>query len=141
MTEIEAGFAVGPQPQEHDFALLARQGVKTIVNNRPDHERGVTLTSGQARELAASHGIEYHYIPVGNNGIELAALEKFRAILATGPHPVLAHCASGQRSAMFWALASAATRPADEVISTAARAGFNLSQMRPVLEQLSRQAA
>ena len=139
--EIEDGFSVAPQPVPADFQMLADLGVRTIINNRPDNERGVILPSNLESQMAKSHGMEYLYIPVSHNGIDMASLEAFQDALANSPRPVVAHCASGHRSAIMWALASAATKSPDDIIQALAARGFNLSHLRPILVQLSQRAA
>ena len=50
--------------------------------------------------------------------------------------PVLAYCASGTRCTVIWSLARAAEGvPADDILQTAAEAGYDLSGLRPRLEQ------
>ena len=48
--------------------------------------------------------------------------------------PVLAHCASGLRSAIAWAAAAARSQPADCVIAALKSAGFDLAALREELE-------
>jgi sulfide:quinone oxidoreductase len=50
------------------------------------------------------------------------------------PGPVLAHCASGLRSAVAWAVAAARSQPADQVLSVLRAAGFDLEGIRQELE-------
>ena len=47
--------------------------------------------------------------------------------------PVFAYCASGNRSSVVWALTQAGKVPADDLIATAARWGYNLEPIRPQL--------
>ncbi|MDF3606601.1 hypothetical protein PE067_10865 [Paracoccus sp. DMF-8] len=54
------------------------------------------------------------------------------------PGPKAAYCRSGNRSTVLWALSQAHLRPADELSETAARAGYDLSGVRPLLESLAR---
>ena len=48
--------------------------------------------------------------------------------------PVLAYCASGTRCTVIWALSQAGKASADEILGTAAQAGYMLEQLRPHLE-------
>ena len=48
--------------------------------------------------------------------------------------PVLAHCASGLRSAVAWAAAAARGQSVDAVLAKLAAAGFNLEPIRGDLE-------
>ena len=55
------------------------------------------------------------------------------------PGPKLAYCRSGNRSTVLWALARAGQEPVEELLQTAARAGYDLAGVRPLLESLARQ--
>jgi sulfide:quinone oxidoreductase len=50
------------------------------------------------------------------------------------PGPVLAHCASGLRSAVAWAAAAARGQSVDLVLERLAAAGFNFEPLRDELE-------
>ena len=51
--------------------------------------------------------------------------------------PVLAHCASGQRSALAWAVAAARCHSVDRVLSALTSAGFYFAPLRAELESLA----
>ena len=48
--------------------------------------------------------------------------------------PVLAYCASGTRCSVLWSLVQAGTLPTDEILQATARAGYDLSGLRPRLD-------
>ena len=53
-------FAVSPQLATTDFAALAQQGFKTIINNRPDGEGGgAQPTSPEMERAATVAGLHY----------------------------------------------------------------------------------
>ncbi|WP_448188271.1 TIGR01244 family sulfur transferase [Azospirillum sp. sgz301742] len=104
-------FATG-QLYDDDFAELARQGVKTIVNNRPDGEEPNQPTAGHGAELAAKYGMAYHYIPVGREGPTEQAVDQMAAVLKDSAVPMVAHCRSGARSSSIYAMARARLRGA-----------------------------
>jgi len=56
------------------------------------------------------------------------------AALARFDGPVLAYCRTGTRSTTLWALTQAGALPADAIIATAAKAGYDLTGVRPELE-------
>src|SRR5438477_11869466 len=97
---LSAAGALGPS----DIDALAASGVRTIVNNRPDGEDPGQLPAAEARRLAEAHGIGYHHIPVTGPTLSRADVEAFAAVLATAPPPIVAHCRSGPRSTLLWAL-------------------------------------
>jgi uncharacterized protein (TIGR01244 family) len=51
------GLSVTGRLDRSDIETLARSGVRTIVNNRPDGEDPGQLDADEARRLAAAHGI------------------------------------------------------------------------------------
>ena len=61
---VAGDYFVAPQLQAADFAAAKDAGIRTIINNRPDGEVADQLSDAEARELAASHGLDYAYVPV-----------------------------------------------------------------------------
>ena len=94
-------FVTGQIEPEH-VARLAEQGIRTIVNNRPDGEEWGQPTSGEIAAAAAEHGIEYLHIPVVSGGISLQNIEDFRDRCAGLEPPILMFCRSGARSSMLF---------------------------------------
>ncbi len=107
LNQIDTQVYAAGQLYDEDFAELARQGVKTIVNNRPDGEEAGQPTAGHGAELAARHGMAYHYIPVGREGPTEQAVEQMAAVLKESQGPLVAHCRSGARSSSIYAMAKA----------------------------------
>ena len=65
-------------------------------------------------------------------------VEAQAAAIATATGPVLAYCASGNRSSIVWALALAGKMPTDELISLPARHGYQLEGLRGQIDALAR---
>lgn len=107
LSQIDDRVYAAGQLYDDDFEELARQGVKTIVNNRPDGEEPGQPTAGHGAELAAKYGMAYHYIPVGREGPTEAAVEQMAAVLKDSTGPMVAHCRSGARSTGIYQLARA----------------------------------
>lgn len=107
ISQIDAGVYAAGQLYDEDFAELARQGVTTIINNRPDGEEPGQPTAGRMAEVAGRLGIAYHYIPVGREGPSEQAVDQFAAALKDAKGPVVAHCRSGARSTNIYKLAKA----------------------------------
>jgi len=65
-------------------------------------------------------------------------IDGFIAAMAAADGPVLAFCRSGTRSCNLWALAMArqGAEP-DELLAKAAAAGYDLSGIRMILDQLA----
>ena len=62
-------------------------------------------------------------------------VEKTREVLEGSNGPVFAYCRSGTRSTTLWALSQAGEAPADEIISAAANAGYDMSHLAGHLSQ------
>jgi sulfide:quinone oxidoreductase len=107
LSQIDTQVYAAGQLHDADFAELARQGVKTIVNNRPDGEEPGQPTAGHGAEVAAKHGMAYHYIPVGREGPTEQAVNQMAAVLKDSTGPMVAHCRSGARSSNIYAMAKA----------------------------------
>jgi len=124
------------QVTEADIAEAARLGFRTIINNRPDGEEPFQLSAARAEEVARAHGLAYVFIPVNAQTLGPQAVESMARALAQQPAPVLAHCRSGMRSTVLWALATAKTGDltVEEILHRAANAGYDLSPQRPMLE-------
>jgi uncharacterized protein (TIGR01244 family) len=78
--------------------------VRTIINNRPDGEDPGQLSAVEARRIAEARGIAYHHIPITAGTLSRGDVTAFAAVLQQTPSPVVAHCRSGTRSALLWAL-------------------------------------
>lgn len=132
------GFAVAPQIGVADVELLAQQGVRSIVNNRPDGEAPGQPTSAELAAAAAAAGIAYRHIPVRGAPPAADAVAAFAQALAELPQPVLAFCRSGMRSTTLWAVTAAqAGRPLDDILDRAGAAGYDLTPLAPWLATLT----
>jgi sulfide:quinone oxidoreductase len=104
LAELAPGLSATGKLDRNDIDALAQQGVRTIVNNRPDGEDPGQLPAADARRLAEAHGIAYHHIPVTAATLSRADVDALAAVLASAPKPVVLHCRSGTRSTLLWAL-------------------------------------
>ncbi len=115
---------------EADIEALADAGVKTIINNRPDGEDPGQFPAGEARALAERLGIAYRHIPVTTQSLKRADVEAFAAALGAAPRPIVAHCRSGTRSALLWALVSLSEGAEPySLVAEAARHGIDLTNL------------
>jgi sulfide:quinone oxidoreductase len=128
-------FAVTGGLGREDFARVAAQGFRSVLSNLPDGELRQYPAAAEAAQLAARAGLGYRHVPVIKSEIFSDRLvEMVSRALAELEAPVLAHCASGLRSAVAWGAAAARSQPADCVISALKRAGFDLAAVRDELE-------
>jgi uncharacterized protein (TIGR01244 family) len=137
---IDDSISVAPQLSPEDMATLAEQGFGYVINNRPDDEEGGQPSDAEMRRAAEAAGLGYVAIPVVMGGMTRAQVDEMAAALASTNKPVLAFCRSGTRSCNLWALAEA-SRGADPeaLVAKAAAAGYDLSGIRHVLDQLAAQ--
>ena len=121
-------FTTAPQISVADVDEAARQGFKTIINNRPDGEAPGQPTSAEIGAAAAAAGLAYFHIPVVG-GPTPQQVETMQEVLATAAKPVLAFCRSGTRSIVTWSLSQAQSgaRPRDELVQLGRNAGYDLS--------------
>jgi sulfide:quinone oxidoreductase len=134
--QLEDGFFISGQLTAQSITELAEQGIKTIINNRPDGEGGFYPAHSEMQELARQHGMEYRFIPINLMGLSMETVQAQAEAIAQLPKPMVAYCASGSRTASLWALAAASRKSADDIISSCALQGHNIAQMRPLLMQL-----
>ena len=123
-------ISVAPQLDPAELAEAAQRGFKTIIDNRPDNEGPGQPTALEMQAAATANGLSFHYQPVVSGAITPDDVNAFRALLGAVEGPVLAYCRSGTRCAMLWSLAQAGSMSADDIIATAARAGYDMSALR-----------
>jgi uncharacterized protein (TIGR01244 family) len=135
--QLMPGLSVAGRLDRADIDALARAGVRTIVNNRPDDEDPGQLPAAEAKQLTAAHGIAYHHIPITAATLTRGDVDAFAAILRDAAQPVVAHCRSGTRSALLWAL-TRIREGADPLalISDAARHGIDIAGLPAVAARL-----
>ncbi len=105
----EIAFAAQLEPA--DMAELARLGIRSVINNRPDGEGGANQPGdAQLRAAADAAGLFYAYLPVPSEGFDARAVSRMRALVGELPKPLLAFCGTGARSATLYRAACA--RPA-----------------------------
>jgi uncharacterized protein (TIGR01244 family) len=131
------GLDAAPALDRDDIAALARAGVRTIVNNRPDGEDAGQLAAAEARHLAASLGLEYHHIPVIGQSLSKGDVDAFARVLQEAPRPLVAHCRSGTRSYLLWALTRLreGAEPA-ALIAQATRHGIDIAALPVIAARL-----
>lgn len=132
---------VAPQIGVETIAEAKAQGVTLIVNNRPEGE-APDQTPGDAVEAAArAEGLDYVAIPITHSGFSQPQVEAMAKALAGAKGKILAYCRSGTRSTNLWALAEAsAGGDPDSLINIAAKAGYDISGIRPLMDMLKAKA-
>ena len=137
-TQITGELSVAGQITKDDIAQLAKSGVATIVNNRPDNEEPGQLTAAEAEAEAKKHGVDYRYLPVTTNSITRAQVAEFEKLLLRSPKPILAHCRSGTRCYLMWAASRALFNRESplKLVAQAAIKGYDLRVLPSLVEKL-----
>jgi len=137
-THVTDFLSVAGQISKEDIAQLAKSGVATIINNRPDNEEPGQLTAAEAEAEAKKHGIDYRYLPVTTNSITRAQVAEFEKLLLRSPTPILAHCRSGTRCYLMWAASRALFNRESplKLVAQAAIKGYDLRVLPSLVEKL-----
>lgn len=121
-----------------EVAEAARMGVTLIINNRPEDESPDQVPGPEIESAARAAGIAYVAIPVTHAGFSEPQVTAMAQALEAASGPVLAYCRSGTRSTLLWALAEASTgAEPDQLALAAARAGYDVSPIRSLLDVLA----
>jgi len=134
---LAPGLSVAGRLARADTDALADAGVRTIINNRPDGEDHGQLPAAEARRIAEAHGIAYHHIPITAATLSRADVDAFAAVLHNAPGAVVAHCRSGTRSALLWALTRMREgHDALSLVAAAAQHGIDIASLPAVAARL-----
>jgi uncharacterized protein (TIGR01244 family) len=134
--QVTPRYSVSPQIAPQDMEAIRAQGFTTVICNRPDEENPVDHQAAAMAKAAEAAGLAFTAIPLTHQTMTPENIAKQEAAVAASEGPVLAYCASGTRCTVIWSLARAAEgMSADDILKTAAEAGYDLSGLRPRLEQ------
>lgn len=128
-------YSVSPQISSSDADAIAAAGFVAVICNRPDQEVPEDQQAEAIGEAIRSAGLALHVLPVTHQGMTGALIAAQRELIENSAGPVLAYCNSGTRSAFVWALGQAGRMPVDEIVRTAADAGYNIEHLAPHLGQ------
>lgn len=131
--------SVAPQLDPSDMAALAGDGVTTVICNRPDAEVPPSHRAAAMQEAAEAAGLAFVFNPVSMPAMTMEAIEEQAEAIDGADGRVVAYCASGTRSAVLWALASAGRMPTDQILAATAKAGYPLDNLRSQLDALGAQ--
>ena len=103
--ELAPQVYVSGQVFEHDIRLAAKQGVRSIMNNRPDGESMGQPLSADLAKTAEEFGITFVHLPVDPRSITEQDVEQFAKACDELERPLLIFCRSGARSTTVWEMA------------------------------------
>jgi len=135
---ITPDYAVSPQIDPTDLPAIKAAGYTTVIDNRPDGEIPLRLHTPVMQAAAEALGLVFVVNPVIGGMLTAENIRTQRAAIAAASGPVLAYCASGNRSSVVWALAEADKRPVEELVGLPARHGYQLDHLRPQIAAMQR---
>jgi len=135
LKRINDHVSVAGQISPDEMTQYKAAGFTTIINNRPDGEAPDQPDAAAVEAAARAAGLEYHFIPMGREGVSPDMVERTRAALEASTGPVLCFCRTGTRSTTLWALSQAGQMDASEIISAAGNAGYDISHLAGHLGQ------
>ena len=100
--ELAPGVYVTGQLFDDTVRAAAKQGVKTIINNRPDHEGPGQPLSADLQKLAEELGMSFVFQPVVSGRMTPQDVEDFRSIYQDVEKPLLIFCRTGARSTQLF---------------------------------------
>ncbi len=122
-------------------AAAADEGIALIINNRPEDEAPDQTPGASIEQAARAAGLDYIAIPITHAGFSQHQVDAMVDALSGAKGKVLAYCRSGTRSTNLWALAEAKQGgDPDALTNMAAKAGYDLSPIRPLMDLLKAQA-
>jgi uncharacterized protein (TIGR01244 family) len=126
-----------PQINLAEVAEAAAQGIRLIINNRPEEESDDQVPGAEIEAAARSAGMDYIAIPVTHAGFSQWQMEAMARALTEASGPVLAYCRSGTRSTLLWALTEASRgRNPGVLAAQAAAAGYDVTPVRALMDML-----
>ncbi len=135
--QITPAYSVSPQIEPEDIPAIVAAGFVTLIDNRPDAEIPMELSSHVMRAAAEAAGLKFVVLPVTHQTMTADLIAAQMAAVQAAEGPVLAYCASGTRCSIVWSLGHAGKIPTDDIIAATARAGYDLSNIRTRLEALA----
>ncbi|UVW26989.1 TIGR01244 family sulfur transferase [Massilia sp. H6] len=133
--QLSPDLAVSQQLQLEDIPALARDGVLSIICNRPDEEGPDHPSFSQIEQEAARFGMTARYLPAAPDNITDAHVAEFGQLMDELPKPIVGYCRTGRRSTSMWALSRAGKQSPAELLEAASQAGYDLGALAPRLEK------
>lgn len=133
---------VSPQISLRDVAYMARYGMHTIVDMRPDGEAADEPGHLQLEQIAKAQGLDFSYIPVPHESVPPETVHELGEVLLSSPKPVVLYCRTGRRAVRTFALFEASRDggpSVDAILAMVKNTGFSAEDLRP--EIVSRIAA
>ena len=137
INQLSPDYSVAPQIAIKDVATILNAGFKSVICNRPDQENPVPCQIEAIKTAVLAVGLEFAENVFDSYSFGSDKVERQTELLKQLPSPVLAYCASGNRCSVIWAFALAGTLEIDAILDATTHAGYQLSHIRPQLENLA----
>ena len=139
--QLTPSLFASPQISLEDVAAAAAQGIKLIINNRPEGESDDQVPGSEIEAAARKAGLDYVAIPVTHAGFSEPQVSEMAEALASAKGTALAYCRSGTRSTLLWALAESSKGADPAALSAQATvAGYDLTPIAPLMDMLKQKA-
>jgi sulfide:quinone oxidoreductase len=137
-TKVNDQFSVAAQISLDDLAAFAKGGYATVINNRPDNEEPGQLDHATAEAEAKKQGLDYVYLPIVSSAISRKDVHDFQNLLLREGKPILAHCRSGTRCYLMYALTRVLNEGASPLalVAEAAAKGYDIRALPMLAEKL-----
>ena len=106
IAKLSEQFFVTGQITAENLGEIAAQGLKSVVNNRPDSESPDQPKSDDLGRVAAGLGLSYVYLPVISGCITQQDVDEFNRVCDELQGPILMFCRSGARCTMLWQMSA-----------------------------------
>lgn len=135
---LSDSYAVSPQITVEDVPAIREAGFKVVICNRPDSENLPAQSADALRVAVEATGMRFVENAFTGQTLSMAHVDTQAKALSEAEGPVLAYCASGNRSSIVWAMALAGSRPTDELIAAGAKYGYQAEAFRAQIEALAK---
>ena len=137
-TKINDQLSVTGQIGLAEIAQFKKDGFVTIINQRPDNEEPGQLDHQTAEAEAKKQGLDYRYQPIVTPAISRKDVTEFRNLLSEEGKPILAHCRSGTRCYLMYALTRVLFEgeSALTLVAEAAAKGYDIRALPMFAEKL-----
>jgi sulfide:quinone oxidoreductase len=137
-TKLTDQLSVAGQISLADLAAFAKSGFTTVINNRPDDEEPGQLDHATAEAEAKKQGLGYVYQPIVSSAISRKDVHDFQTLLLREGKPILAHCRSGTRCYVLYALTRVLNDGASPLalVAEAAAKGYDIRVLPMLAEKL-----
>jgi uncharacterized protein (TIGR01244 family) len=135
---LSSRYSVSPQILAEHLPAIAEAGITTVICNRPDTEVPAEQQASVIRTAAEAAGLLFELLELTHQTMTPENVARQLGFIADSTGPVLAYCASGTRCSVIWALGQASEQDVDGILAATTAAGYQLSGMRPTLEQLAK---